>query len=423
MFIAIDSNRIIRAVSAKPFRVADQEVRDVATDAPKETWHQLVGKRLVDRAAPKPDRDLRVALVCNWAQQCGISTYSGYLAEAMRPLVGELRIFSEHGGPEQDGVEYCWRRGEPLGELVRRVAEWNPDFVVVQHEFGLFPNAFHYLQLLQGIDHLPYAVVMHSVYDHLDKAVCSAATRNIIVHSRKGRDVLVGKGIAGEVDVVPHGCLQHPDVSELWNIFRSPYTIVQFGFGFQYKGMDRAIEAVAHLKATDPKFQSIQYLCLVSTNENNLTINNDYYNYLLGRVRDLGVQDNVVIIRKFFSEEAITCYLRTAKLAIFPYLVNERNCVYGASGAVRVAMANGIPVVCSESHLFDDLEGVLPRPGDHLALAAEIDRVFSDGAYRQAILDRAARYVADHTWEAVARKYLEVYPRVWARLNRGCVSL
>lgn len=422
MYIAIDRNNVIRAVSANPFRVAGKEVRTVANN-PRTDWQSLVGKRVADRDGPAPAKSIRVAMICNWGQQCGIATYSGYLAEALRPLVGELRIFSEHGGPEQDGVEYCWRRGEPMGDCVRRVREWGPDFVLVQHEFGLFPNAFHYLQLIQGLDDLPYAVVMHSVYDHLDKAVCTAATRNIVVHSGKGRDTLAARKVAGDIDVLPHGCIRYPDAAELWNIFRSPYTIVQFGFGFAYKGMDRAIEAVSHLKQSDPKFRDIQYLCLVSTNENNRTINNDYYNMLVAKASELGVQDNVAIIRRFFSEEAITYYLRTAKLAIFPYLVSPGNAVFGASGAVRVAMANGIPTICSESHLFDDLEGILPRPASHLELAREIDRVFSDADHRQGILSRSADYVAANSWAVVAQKYLDLYPGIWAKLNRDTVRL
>jgi len=39
-------------------------------------------------------------------------------------------------------------------------------------------------------------------------------------------------------------------------------------------------------------------------------------------------------------------------------------------------MANGIPVIASDSHLFDDLEGVVPKAHDTMTLADEIAKVF-----------------------------------------------
>ncbi len=424
MYIAYDNERVIRAISNKPFKATGQHILTIPTEIPKDEWPAYIGKRLIDSADPKPLKDLRVAFIVNWNDKCGISTYSNYLVSSLKQKIKELHVFSEINGTEPEaGVTYCWRRGESMRPTIEKVLEWKPDFVIIQHEYGLFPNAFYYMQMMQMLDRVPHAVVMHSVYEHLDKAICTGITKNIIVHNDAAKKLLKKLGNDGDIYVVPHGCVVFEDVKELWNAFRNPYTVVQFGFGFYYKGMDRAIDALHHLKTTDEKFKNIFYCCLISTNEHNSTIHDDYHKFLVDKIEKLGMQDNVTIHRKFFSDEVLNYFLRTAKIAIFPYRVDPNNTVYGASGAIRIAMANGIPVIASESHLFDDLEGVISRPKDHLELAKEIDEIFSNDNYRNALKHRQQQFIHDNTWDKVADKYLDVYNHVWRVMTKNCVKL
>lgn len=425
MYVGIDARGLIQIVADKPFGSASLTVLKVG-DIPEGERRGLIGKRYCPAAAdPKPARELRVAMVCNWGDQCGIATYSQFLVDALKGVVADVKVFAElpEGQEEwstEPGVLRCWRRGRPLKGLAAAVKDYDPDICFIQHEFGIFPNAFHYLQLLEGLSEVPHAVVMHSVYEHQDKAVCTAATRHVVVHNPIGARYLAGR--VQHVHLLPHGCVR-TCTEELWNIFQSPYTVMQFGFGFRYKGMDRAIRAVHHLKSADPKFAEIQYLALVSCNEHNRPANEAYANQLRELADSLGVGDNVVILQGYFSDEQLSAYLRTAKMAIFPYVQDPRNVVYGASGAARIAMAHGIPVLASESHMFDDLEGVLPRPAGHLELAEEIDKVFSDGAYRNSVVASALAYVEDHDWPSTARRYADLYPPILADFSARTVSL
>lgn len=423
MYIGVDSRGLIRVVSDKPFNSDSMAVVRTG-DLPAAERRRIIGKRYGgNREMKKPASELRVALVCNWGDQCGIATYSEFLVSAMRPLVQEVKVFAERlpkEWPEEPGVLRCWRRGQPLKGLVEAVQDYAPDICFIQHEYGIFPNAFYYIKLLEGLSDIPHAVVMHSVYEHMDKAVCTAATRHVVVHNPCGAAYLQSR--CGHVHLVPHGCVESA-TEELWNIFQSPYTIVQFGFGFKYKGMDRAIRAVHHLKSSDPKFSEIQYIALVSSNDHNRPANEAYAAQLRCLAQELGVSDNVAIIQGYFTDEQLSSYLRTAKMAIFPYTQDRMNMVYGASGAARIAMSHGIPVIASESHMFDDLDGVLPRPADHLALADEIDRMFSDGRYRDGVVAASLGYVRENSWVRAAEKYIALYDLVHADFMAGTVSL
>jgi glycosyltransferase involved in cell wall biosynthesis len=416
MYVAVNRKKMITAVSEKPFDITGYTTVQLPDNLPPSQWSKLIGTKLPGERK-KPDQ-LKVAFICNWNEQCGISTYSRFLVEAMLPKVKELRVFSEKvppgekpAIPDEDFVHRCWQRGESMMSCIDEINKWEPDYVIVQHEFGLFPKATYFLQMLQGLDDLPYVVTTHSVYEHRDKTVCTSAIKNIVVHSEEAKEVLRKLGNNSRIFVVPHGCVhfKKEDTTELWNIFQTPYALMQFGFGFFYKGVDRVLDAIHHLKKSDKKFQNIFYCYLCSDNVHTSLVHTQYYDFLLQKIKDLDLQDNAVIVKKFQTEETINAYLRTAKIAMFPYVGDPKNMVYGASGAIRVAMANGIPVIASNCHQFDDLEGVVPRPGDYVQLAREIDLIFSNGQHRTQLLEKSNKYLHENSWPVSADRYINLY--------------
>lgn len=415
-YILVNDKNIIEGVFDRPIKSTDKRTIKLNTNV-----KNLIGKKIGVMDSSK----MKIAIICNWRTPCGISTYTKYLVDALRPKVSEVKIFSEietkadTSDDEKDNVVRCWKRGESMLPTIKQLKEWKPDFVIIQHEFGIFPKATFFLQMIQGLENIPHAIVLHSVYGtHLDKTICTAAIKNIIVHSNEAKSTLEKLGhTTNFTQVIPHGTVVYENTTELWNIFQTPFAIVQFGFGFFYKGVDRAIEAVGHLKASDPKFKDIFYCYLCSESANAVGTHAQYQEYLQTLIDKLDLHDNVAIIRKYNSEEIINNYLRTAKLALFPYVTDPNNIVYGASGAIRIAMANKIPVVASESHMFDDLEGVIPRPASSLELAQEMDKIFSSEKYRKSLLEKNHNYVIDNEWSITADRYLTAIKNVLEKEN------
>lgn len=409
-YVLVSDDKVIEAVADRLMTGTGNTIEIDSCLSPDE----LLGRKIVTKDSSK----LKIAVICNWRSQCGISSYTKYLVDCLKEKVAAVRIYSEDVGIRDfdivENVVRSWTRGENMNATTKLIKEWGADFVIIQHEFGIFPIATHFLRMLQSLGSIPYAVVLHSTYDnHLDKTISTAAISNIIVHSDAAKNVLVSLGHdASGIQVIPHGCVVYDEIKPLWNCFQTPYAIVQFGFGFKYKGVDRAIEAIAHLKDNDPKFKNIFYVYLCSLTEQARNYHSDYFNYLNSKIQELGVEENVAIIQKFNTEQIITNYLRTAKMALFPYLTDPENTVYGASGALRIAMANEIPVVASESHLFDDLEGIVPRPKDYLELSSEIDKIFSDSFYKDTLLQRNHDYVRNNSWSVTADRYLEAIDHI-----------
>jgi glycosyltransferase involved in cell wall biosynthesis len=414
MYVSFNKNNYITAISENPFSIAGQVVKRI--EKLNGNPFKFIGQ--LSSGEKKEIKDLKVAFICNWNDACGISTYTNYLVKAIIPKVKEVHVFSERTSeqisPDENFVTRCWERGYSMISALEKIFKWKPDLIIIQHEFGLFPKAGHFLQMLQAIEHIPYLLTLHSVYEHLDKSICTAAIKNIVVHTEQGKAILEQLGNKNNIFVVPHGCVKFKkeEKEELWNIFQTPYAIVQFGFGFFYKGVDIAIDAIHQLKSNDPKFKEIFYCYLCSDNNHTNIIHNNYYNFLYEKIKALGLTENIVIVRKFQTDKIINNYLRTAKLAVFPYRTDPKNVVYGASGAVRIAMANNCPVIVSKGHQFDDLEGVVPRIGDATELAKELDHIFSNHVYKNQIIDRMEKYIDENTWDISADRYLSLYKKI-----------
>ena len=352
-------------------------------------------------------REAKIAFVGVWDIPCGIATYSKFLVDEMKNINPRVRVFAEEyeGAEDSDELIHCWRRGQSPRKLIKEIRKYNPDIVFIQHEYGIFPDARKWTQLISALEDYKTYVTLHSVYDHKDKAVCEAICKNLIVHSGAAKEVLTEKGISSNIAVIPHGCVEFEETDRLWNIYRSPHTIIQFGFGFEYKGWEIALDAVKLLKE---KYSDVFYLMLFSESGFVKEQHELQYDRIRDLIEELDLEDNVAIVRGFQTDEAINHFLRTARVAVFPYTAAPGHVVYGSTGAARIAMGNHTPTVVSKVPLFYDLKGVVPRAGNAEELAEEISRLFDDWKHYARVVEQEKRFVHENNWKATARRYLGI---------------
>ena len=349
--------------------------------------------------------DLKIALVTNYSTKCGISTYSEDLWPFIKNKCKQGHIFAEYDNKNNtEDITYCWKRGESLQYLVKSLKEYNPDIILIQHEFGLWPNASYWLSLMNQLNDYRVIVIMHSIYHHKDKTICEAAMPEIITHLEGGYKVLkFEKQIPGKVHIIPHGCYTSLETDRLWNYYKSNHTFVQFGFGFDYKGYDIAIKAVKILKE---KYNDVFFTALFSESSHNILGHQALYNRLMDMIDEYKLQENVAIIRGFQSEQTLDSYLRTNKVAVFPYKSHPEHEVWGASGAARFAMSKGIPVITSNINHFSDLDVL--KADNEIELANKLDLLFNDNLLWEKQKNLQLEYVYNNTWEKIANKYIEI---------------
>lgn len=418
-FAGVKNNRIC-LISDEPFESNDMQNLEIPAALSHIPSKDLINCRVRDgkincKLSKKPAKQMKIALVGNWKMECGIATYAGNLWSEVVKHVGDFKLFIENNsttiGPlneiggqtiSPDKVVACWKRGNSTKELITAIKEYDPDVVWIQHEFGLWPNASHWLSLMNQLSGYRVIITMHSVFHHKDKTICEAAMPEIVVHLQGGYEVLKNeKHIPGKVYVIPHGCFPCTNRERLWNMYKSEKTFMQFGFGFRYKGWENSIRATALLKQ---KFPDVFFTGLFSESPHNKQEHDVYYNELMDLVEDLDIQENVALIRGFQSEETLDSYLRTNQATLFPYISHPAHEVYGASGAARIAMSKALPVVTSSVNHFSDLPSIKADTSEEIANA--LSELFTNNKAREAQIKKQIDYLNENTWEKVALRYV-----------------
>ena len=381
---------------------------------------QIKNGEICCKLLKKPASQMKIALVSNWKMQCGIASYAENLWSKVIKHVGDFKLFTEYNENPTgllnqmddqiiplDKIAPCWERGQSLKSLIKEIKDYDPDIVWIQHEFGLWPNAAYWLSMMSQLSSYRVIVTMHSVFHHKDKTIIEAAIPEIAVHLQGAYDILkLEKKVPGEVYVLPHGCFPCTNKEKLWNFYKSEHTFIQFGFGFRYKGWENSIKAAAILK---DKFPDVFFTGLFSESPHNTGEHQIYYSELMELVEELGVQENVAILRGYQSEETLDSYLRTNQATLFPYIAQPNHEVWGASGAARMAMTKALPVVTSSVNHFSDLPTIKANSPEDIAKALEI--LFIDPLAREAQIAKQISYLDENTWENIALRYVSLFEK------------
>lgn len=421
-FIGVKHNRIC-VVSDNKFNNSGLEIIEVPSELSHLSASDLMincvvrSGQIVCKCSKKPVNQIKLALVGNWKMRCGIATYSENLWPEVAKHVGDFKLFIEKndittGDVRQFGdrmlpdakVVSCWKRGESLQELTKELREYQPDIIWIQHEFGLWPNASYWLSMMSQLSDYRVIVTMHSIFHHKDKTIVEAAMPEIVSHLEGGRKLLKEeKCITSKVHVVPHGCYKF-DNERLWNFYKSDKTFLQFGFGFRYKGWENSIKATAILKE---KYTDVFFTGLFSESPYAKLEHQVYYNELMNLVNELGIQENVALLRGYQSDEVLDSFLRTNQATIFPYVSHPNHEVFGASGAARMAMSKGLPVVTSSVNHFSDLPTIKADTPEDIAKALE--KIFTSHKAKEKQLQIQMAYLNENTWEKIGLRYVEIF--------------
>lgn len=369
-----------------------------------------------------PGSEMRVALISDYGINCGIATYNKYLADEIKPMVKELRIFAEEN-PEAvvdptDNVVFCWKRSGDYNRIPQEIKKFNPDLIIIQHEFGLFHNQGSWGCLLSQLSRWRTIVVLHTVLEHeydnkearddyTTRCLTEMACPEVIVHTPRARATLRARGYSGRVHYIPHGCFPAIEDNRLpstkYGLY-SPNSIIQYGFGGQHKGWEIAIDVVQILRA---RYPDIIYLGIFNISPFGGSAPHAYHQKLLDIIESKGLTNNVAIHKGFQSDEMLKNLIRCSRVAFYPYQVpNPYWASWGASGAIRLPLALGIPLVLSDYPSFQEFKGLLPLVRTPEDAAHEIDRIFSDPGYEASLRQKAIEITNQRSWPKVARWFL-----------------
>ena len=119
------------------------------------------------------------------------------------------------------------------------------------------------------------------------------------------------------------------------------------------------------------------------------------------------MQENVCILRGFFSDTVINAYLRSNKAAVFPYQSSKEHECFGSSGASRETMSYGLPIITSNGAHFTDMPTIKINTPEEMAV--ELSKLFDNPELAKAQVKKQNVYLEANSWEKTAERYIRIF--------------
>jgi glycosyltransferase involved in cell wall biosynthesis len=360
----------------------------------------------------------------------GVASYTANLAHALVGEGADVTIVAPHEDGEpttsHDGpvrVERRFERGRrALPRALRAARSTGAPAVHLQHETFLYGGPSSVPGLVTGLagmrrDDAGAVVTMHHVVDGATVDERFTALHRVAAPAavaRAGLDVVRGSisRLADRVivhepafttavpgaTVVPHGIETTPTperAAARGRLGLDRFTVLCFGFVAPYKGLEPALAAAG---VAGPDVQ----LVVAGGEHPRLRSSGDTY------LADLRTAHPHARFTGHVPDAQVADWFAAADLALFLYPQPV-----SASGALALALAHGTPLLMSAQMAATTGAAVrLVASSDPAELGAHLRALAHDAGAVETLRTAAADLGRDRTWDAVARRHLEIYEEV-----------
>ncbi len=373
----------------------------------------------------------RVAFIGNHLpRQCGIATFTTDLSDAFIEQFPEMQSMVLAMNDTVEGYTYCDKvryeiRESNLFDYERAANFLNQhavDAISLQHEFGIFGGQWgkYILTLLRNVN-APVVTTLHTVLEkptpeQLEtlREVARLSNRVVVMSEHSRRDLQNIYGVPEhKIDFIPHGVHDVPFVDPGFHKDKfgaeGRFVLMTFGLLSRNKGLEYVIEALPEVVKRYPQ---LTYLILGATHPHVIAYEGEAYRESLQRrVRELGLEDNVLFYDQFVDLTDLKEFIGAGDIYITPYLDPEQV----VSGTLAYTVSAGKAVISTPyryaKELLVDGRGILVPFRDSKAISEQILYLLDNEAERDAMRKRAYMYGRNMIWQAVAQSYRESFDR------------
>ncbi|MFV8225768.1 glycosyltransferase family 4 protein [Christiangramia aquimixticola] len=363
-------------------------------------------------------------------RECGIGTFTYNLANSMRistaKAVRENEILivamdnniQKHKYPSE--VKHTIQQENQTDYLAAAdfINLSGADVCILQHEFGIFGGAsgIYILPFLHRLE-IPFIVTLHTILEkpsYSEKAVlkqiCAMANAVVVMNEKAVRFLTTIYEVSqNKIELIEHGVPDiHFDKKQSRKEFRvqQKKLLLTFGFIGRNKGIEVVLKALPAVIAKHPQ---VLYMILGKTHPNVLRHSGEEYrNYLQLLIKDLKLEDHVLLLNEFIGEEELFKYLSACDIYLTPYLHEAQI----SSGTLSYAMGAGCAVVSTPYWHAADLltrdRGRLFDFNDHEQLASTLNQLLDSPETLNKIQANAFEYGQKVTWPRIGKKYLKL---------------
>ncbi|MFB0522062.1 MAG: glycosyltransferase family 4 protein [Desulfatiglandales bacterium] len=360
-------------------------------------------------------------------QQCGIATYTDYLIHGIRKVdpTLEIKIIAEQGASpvKMDKFEVipCWDRSEnyvkPIVSNTGAV-----DVVHIQHEYSIYKFDERLPSVLQTLRAGTKKIItIHCVRpaqfsergatDEDFAARIARLADEVVVHVPAQEAILTRLAVSPKkIHVIPHGTeLSDQDKGDSRKRLGFPLDakiLLMFGFIKRHKNVHIVLDALVEILR---KLTDVHLFIAGGLAPNASKTDRDYLEFVDKRIEELNLQKNVMYPKEFFPNEDVPYLLRASDIVLFPYYEEDRS----ASGSFHLAIGAKRPTIASRIPKFEELRNIcddlLVLPFNSSGIAGIAVRLFEDREFRRYVVNRIEEYRNLTSWQAVARRHLELY--------------
>jgi glycosyltransferase involved in cell wall biosynthesis len=373
----------------------------------------------------------RVAFIGNHLpRQCGIATFTTDLSEAFSARFRETQSMVVAMNDTPDGYAYPEQvryelRENHLFDYERAANFLNQqavDAISLQHEFGIFGGKWgrNILTLLRNVN-APVVTTLHTVLERPDpeqrevlSEVIRLSNRIVVMSEHSKRDLISVYGVSEQkIDLIPHGIHDVPFVDPGFHKDKlgaeGRFVLMTFGLLSRNKGIEYVIEALPEVVK---RYPDLVYLVLGATHPHVVAYEGESYREeLKERVRQLGLEQNVMFHEQFVTLKDLKEFIGAANIYITPYLDPEQV----VSGTLAYTVGSGKAVISTPYRYAKELlaedRGVLVPFRDSKAIAESVLHLLDNEAELNAMRKRAYLYGRSMIWPAVAERYHESFDR------------
>lgn len=357
---------------------------------------------------------------------CGLATFAAALAKGMGDAgarsVGIIDVNDGPSVPDSPHIVAQLKSHSARSRIeVARVIN-GYDFLLLQHEFGIFGgnDGCEVLELLDDVL-VPVIVTLHTV-----PLRPTNGQRQVLEDLAERADVLVAMtNVARErfvelydvdrakVVVIPHGATLPASSGAPVEL---PFTFLTWGLLGPGKGIEWMIDAMAMV----PELKNrIRYVIAGQTHPKILANDGDGYRDMLKRrSRLLGVDGLIEFDDSYRTLDSLLQLIGSATCVVLPYDSVDQI----TSGVLVDALAARRPVIATAFphavELLEEKAGIVVPHHDPVSLASAIRTVVTDHSKLSEMYEATADIARQHRWSAVAARYLEFGSRL---VNTGSV--
>ncbi|MGM0650217.1 MAG: glycosyltransferase family 4 protein [Bacteroidota bacterium] len=377
---------------------------------------------------------MKIAFVGTYPpRQCGIGTFTNNLIKSILVNTGNKNIsdLANVIALNDPGEEETYDYPEEVRFNIRQ--EHQRDYInaaryinlsdsqvcILNHEFGIFggDDGVYVLSMLYRLK-IPVVVVFHTVLsepsfvqENIVREIGKLAHK-VVVMSHKAKKMLQKHYDTPDdkIQIIEHGVPYYPGIShqkikEKYN-FSGHKVLLTFGLLSRNKGIETVINA---LPAVVKKHPEVLYIVMGKTHPNVLKhAGEEYRNYLNLLVKRHKLENNVIFLKTFLSEEVLFEYLRACDIYITPYL-NEAQIT---SGTLSYAVGAGAAVLSTPywhaNELLADGRGRLFDFNDSNQLASVLNEILDDPDKIETLRKNAFEYGKTLRWQLIGNKYLSL---------------